>query len=118
MSDHICTAESLVAGGIKLKLANCPYCCHTGDQTAGYAGVLCHNCRNLVTGDEFMGDFAKWRRERFGMTRKQIGKLIGKSPHTIKGYEFKKCTHEYSNLTIELLAKSILKERRERCKID
>jgi uncharacterized Zn finger protein (UPF0148 family) len=92
---HICTNESLVSGGFDLEKSECPICCKTSTQKAGYVGVYCPECKRIFTGEEWAGDIARQRREILRLTKKEIGERIGKSKHTIHGYEWKKCPRWY-----------------------
>ena len=103
MGEHICTHESLVAGGVELGKQECPICCQNNRQKAGYAGILCYGCQTMISGDEWRGDIVKRRRELLGMTRRQIGDIVGRSKHTIKDYEWKKCPERYLDKTAELM---------------
>lgn len=108
MGDHICTSESLVAGGLVLPACECVWCLKQSKAKAGYGGCYCPKCKQLWTGEEFMGDFAKWRREEMGLTRPQIAKMFKKSKHTIKAYEFVKCPIEYAEFIKDLYLKYVL----------
>ena len=93
--DHICTTESLFAGGIELGESKCPICCQETRQKAGYIGVYCYTCKNVISGEEWAGDIARYRRQILGMTKKEIGDKLSLSKHTIHSYEWRKCPEKY-----------------------
>ena len=101
--ESICTSEDMVAGGVELPESKCLICCQESKSKAGYIGIYCYNCKRIVSGEEWAGDIARQRREILGMTRKQIGEQIGKSKHTIHGYEWKKCPKSYLDKLEEML---------------
>ena len=90
---HICTNESLVAGGHEMTW-ECPVCFVFCMQTIGYVGALCSNCNNLV-GDNWMGDIAYMRRKYLGLSRAEVGKLTGVFAATIGTYETSRCSKKY-----------------------
>jgi len=103
MTVHICYPEDLVAEGIDLEISKCIICCKETKQRAGYVGIFCPNCKNIITGDEWVGDIARYRREILQLTKKQIGNLVGKSKHTIHSYEWRKCPEWYLDKLEELM---------------
>lgn len=104
-AECITTNECLVAGGVVLPLSECVICCKQTKQKAGYVGVYCPNCKRIITGDEWIGNIAKQRRELLGYTKKQIGDIVGLSKHTIHSYEWRKCPKKYIDKLKELLQK-------------
>lgn len=94
MSSHICTNESLSAGGVELGISKCIICCKQTKQTAGYIGVYCHSCKQTWDSD-FAGDLARIRRQLLGLNRTQIAKQMELSKHTIHSYEWRKCPDSY-----------------------
>jgi len=101
MHIHICTNESLVAGGEEIEL-KCPVCLITSKQTVGFAGCLCRKCGNL-TNDEWKGFIARLRREYLGKSRRDIAKALGILPATIRQYETVKCSKKYFDRLGELV---------------
>lgn len=91
---NICTSEDMVAGGVELEMT-CMRCCVKGKLKAGYIGVVCPNCGYCWTGEEWNGQIARDRREYLGLSRRQVAKILGKSIHTIRAYDWKKCPSEY-----------------------
>lgn len=110
---HICTNESLVAGGFEVKL-KCSICLVTSIMKTGYVGSLCSNCGHL-NGDDWAGNIAKLRRERLKMTRREWGNLLKLSPNTIKKYEFVRCPKDYLKKTEKIvLSHSPIKSETDR----
>ncbi len=100
---NICTIQSFEVGGFDLPLSQCPFCCKESTATAGWIGVRCHNCQTVVSGEEWRGNIVKRRRQLMGYTRPQFAKLVGKSKHTIKSYEYVKCPDDYLQKTEQLM---------------
>ncbi len=100
--DHICTNESLVAGGIDHKLV-CPICCTESKVTSGYAGTLCRSCGFMWSSEDWRGSIAMMRRRYLKKNRKQMGELTGYSPMTIKQYEWVNCSKKYYEKTEEVI---------------
>ena len=110
MSDAICSNRSLVEGGFDLSPSECIFCCQKTVQKAGYVGIYCPNCKNILSGDEWAGQIARVRRELLGLTKRQLGEKIGKSKHTIHYYENKKCPEVYLDKLKVLLSEKYKSE--------
>ncbi len=103
MVEHICTNSSFDTEH-RIQNYKCPYCCKSTTGVIGWLGVRCINC-NKIYGDTWIGEIARTRRINLKLTRKQMGKIIGKSKHTIKYYEFVKCSEIYFNKLEKMIKK-------------
>jgi len=97
------TIESFEVGGFDLPPSKCLFCCKDTTSTAGWIGVRCHNCNNIFSGEEWMGNIAKRRREMLGYTLPHFAEIVNRSKHTIKKYEYVKCPDWYFKKTEELM---------------
>lgn len=84
---HICTTDSLLAGGFTIK-SQCWICLKVCDQECGYAFTRCSSCRKCYDSEMGWGRLVMAQRELLGLTRKQLGEQLGLSPKTIKKYEW------------------------------
>ena len=101
MHIHICTNESLVAGGDEIEL-KCIVCLITSKQVWGYGGCLCRNCGNLID-EDWRGGIAEKRRLYMRKSRNDIAKALGILPATIRQYETVKCSKKYFDRLGELV---------------
>ena len=95
MVESICTTESFAIEEIKPFYSKCMFCCKKTKKITTYVGIYCSNCKSTLSGEEWSGDIARRRRELLGLTKKQLGEKIGKSKHTIHGYEWRRCSEIY-----------------------
>lgn len=102
---HICTTDSLLAGGIMIK-ATCPVCTRKAENKAHYIGMKCSVCGALTDMSESWPDIVVKRRERLKLTRRQMAEATGYRPSSIKRYEFVRCTRPYIAATQKLMRKT------------
>jgi len=93
---HITTNESLRAGCEEFPPSTCPVC---GRETlfVDWVGESCDTCGAMFY-DNGWGRCLMVVRERLGLTRKQLGTLIGYSGKTIKKYEWTHPSKRYSEV--------------------
>jgi len=105
MSSHVCTSEDLSEGSTVLSKGKCLICCNESQQIGGYVGVYCPNCKRSWSPEMWRGGIVRMRCEILGLSRKEMGKLIGVAGSRIKRYELLKCPDCYWNKTKELMIK-------------
>ena len=81
---HICTNDSLLAGGIDLK-TTCLICQNETEHKIGYIVQRCLECGNDY--DDHCGRTVRLRREHLGLTRQEIADIYGVKKSTIATYE-------------------------------
>ena len=64
----------------------------------------------MISGEEWAGDIARYRRQILRMTKKEIGDKLNLSKHTIHSYEWRKCPEEYLNKLEELMKEKQITE--------
>lgn len=102
---HICTTESLYAGGIALAPMECPICCKVTKQIGGYVGIYCTSCKRDWSSEMWRGDVVRMRRNLLGLSRREMGARLEIPYSRIKGYEIRKCPDEYYEMTKEEVKK-------------
>jgi len=105
MSDAICGQEAFYCDAIDMGQHECPICCTISTHKLGWVGVLCSNCHREFSLDdeEWRGTLAEKRRELLGLTRRQMGTLVGVAGSKIARYETRKCPDAYWEKTKELV---------------
>ena len=86
MGSHICTGESLVAGG-EIMTLYCPICGATGKCKCGYVGVKCLTCGRFF--DDHRGLTCKHRREFLGYYKDEVARMYGVKRTTVTRYEWR-----------------------------
>ena len=100
---HICTDETFLVDCLKYK-STCLICNHESILRIGWVGEKCDLCGSVIDPSEItIPDIVKLRRNKMGLNRPDMAKLIGYSKHTIKKYEFTSCSMKYYNLTTKLI---------------
>ena len=96
---HISNSDTFFIDPIKsTNKSECPICLKMSHWEGGYIGVRHLCCKVVYDSEEFMGSIAKKRRELIlKLTRKELGKILGYSPKTIKQYEWVRCSNPYFN---------------------
>lgn len=104
MGSHISTEDTffIEAPVVKMK---CFMCGNTCDHELGWVGARCSYCKCVWNMEEFYGDIVKRRREKMGFNRPQMAKIIGLSKHTIKRYEYIRCSRPYFKKTLRMYRK-------------
>jgi len=108
MSECILTQDVAYCDAIELQPSECPICCKITIQKAGWYGVLCTVCKHEWHEEDWRGSITQKRREHLGLTRRQMGNLLGIAGSKIARYETKKCPNTYWEKTKELIKKSDL----------
>ena len=105
MIGHISTPDTFFIDPIKSKeKSECPVCCQMAHSEMGYTGKRWLCCKIELCGEDFMGSIVKKRREKIlKLNRKEMGKLTGYSPKTIKQYEWVKCSKQYFDKTTKFM---------------
>lgn len=102
---HICTEESFLINASKIK-SKCFICLHISYLRIGWVGEKCDICDSCIDPfDICISDIVKLRREKMGLSRKEMSKLTGYSKSTIKRYEYVHCSENYYKLTGRLIKK-------------
>lgn len=81
---HICTTESLLAGGVEIK-SKCLICRKVTKHKIGYVVSKCTECGNDY--NDHLGNTVRKRREYLGLTKNEIAQLYGVRRSTITRYE-------------------------------
>lgn len=81
---HICTNDSLLAGGLEIK-SKCLICRKETDHVIGYIFQRCLKCGNDY--DDHCGRTVRLRREHLGLSRQEIAEIYGVKKQTIATYE-------------------------------
>lgn len=103
---HIATVESMSDKESDTMTWECPVCFKKSENYPSYICIgYCKNpkCKFVMDEGCFMGTICKARRNLLKLTRPEMAKIIGKSKHTIKKYEWDKCSNEYNDFTKELI---------------
>lgn len=119
MKVHVCTTDSFFVYPddsffVYPELnchSKCVYCGYEVMAESSYIGLRCTLCGNITYFEEWAGYIAKKRREKLNLTRKQIAQKMGLSKHTIKKYEYIKCSQKYSEFTLKLYSEKIRMSR-------
>jgi hypothetical protein len=106
MSECILTQEVAYCDAIDMGQHECPICCTISTHKLGWYGVLCSKCKHEFTiGEDWRGSIAEKRRDLLGLTRRQMGNLVGVAGSKIARYETQKCPDAYWERTKELIVK-------------
>lgn len=82
----------------------CPICCREDTPIrVGWTHERCIIGNCIIPHEGFMGSIAMRRRERLGLTRRQMSEITGLKPSTIKRYEWVRCSKNYYEKTAELM---------------
>lgn len=100
---HISTTETFFLDAIPLAEDRCMICRQEAEQEAGWIGIRCKKCGEVWDEETWGGDIAKRRRELMGLTRREMAEKTGLSPHTIKKYEWTRCSKKYYDLTTKMI---------------
>jgi len=104
---HVCTIEDFVVQEIPPWKGKCIVCCKETTLQATWFGALCGSCKHVFGPDNTIGDIAKQRRELIGLTRRQLGDIVGLKPSTIKTYEWGVCPEGYFKKTEEVVVRML-----------
>lgn len=99
----ILTQEVAYIDAIPIGEGECPICLKIGPRLAGYYGVLQSDCKHEWCDEDCRGTIVQKRREFLGLTRRQLGKLVGLKTSTIRRYENNRCPDGFWNKTTELI---------------
>jgi len=108
MSDCILTQEVAYCDAIELSPSECLICGKVGIHKAGWYGILCTLCRHELGDEDWRGSIVEKRRNLLGLTRRQMGNLVGVAGSKIARFETLKCPDAYWEQTKQLLAKKHL----------
>jgi len=81
---HICTNDSLLAGGVEIK-STCLICRRKTEHKIGYIVAKCLECGNYY--DDDCARTVRVRREFLGLSRQEIADIYGVKKSTIVDYE-------------------------------
>jgi DNA-binding XRE family transcriptional regulator len=103
---HIATNKTYRAG-IEHEPSLCEFCGHK-DVWISWVDLSCDTCGN--TYESTIGNSLMMMRHKLGLTRKELGKILGYKTSTIKSYEWKIPSKVYIEIFKKLIRKNYKKE--------
>jgi hypothetical protein len=104
-SECILTQEVAYCDAIALPARECLICGKVAIHKAGWYGIMCTACRHEIGDEDWRGSIAEKRRDLLGLTRRQMGNLVGLAGSKIARYETQKCPDAYWEQTKQLVIK-------------
>lgn len=104
MTECITTTESFIIDEIPEFESKCHICCKVTKKRATWVSVLCLSCRGEAGPDYTYGMIAEQRRRKIlGLTRKELGLMLGLKTSTIGRYERDPCPKGYFDKLEQLI---------------
>ena len=104
---HICTNDSLLAGGILLGKSTCVLCGFESEKVSGYVTTYCPVCKQHHAHDDWAGSIVRQLRNEMGYKRREFAEMLGVKYETLKRAEFVRCSKPIFNKTREIFHKHI-----------
>ena len=103
MMIHICTTDSFFVDAPIIE-TKCLVCGEICNAEIGWIGERCSACGSVYSPfDDYASDIVRKRREKLGLTRRQIADKLGYKRTTIKNYEWVKPSKKYYEATLQLM---------------
>lgn len=110
-TECITTTESYVLHDVPPFGKKCPVCCRTAMHRVTWVSIQCQSCRKEWGPDYTKGMLARQRRELLGMSRRQLGIMLGLKTGTVRHYEYFPTPDVYFNKLEKLLKRKRWKKK-------